>query len=223
MLKNHIATLGLVVATAFCVAQNASSSPEVGQSQMSANGSSTLKLEGIDIDFDAAGNWSAIYSTYTQPVEFPDRRGIKKAQIIAEEKGKAEIIRFLDQEVSSERLVEEVDKTVENAERNQGTGNDDKLTRTSQRQMVESVKEFTRSYASGNLRGVTVLETGYNEKAEEAWVKIGISQKTITIANGLRQNLNGGSAPTSPPAPRQGPSDVPVQPSESRGTRPLPQ
>jgi hypothetical protein len=221
--KILVSALSLVLTATLCTAQSTTPNLEVGQLQATSNGSSTLKLDGIDIDFDAAGNWSAIYSTYTHPVEFPDRRGIKKAQIIAEEKGKAQIIRFLNQEVSSERLVEEVDKTIENAERTQGTGKDDKSTRTSQRQMVESVKEFTRSYASGNLRGVTVLETGYNEKAEEAWVKIGISSKTIAIANSLGQSMNGGASSSSSPAPSQGPSNVPVQPSENRGPRPLPQ
>jgi hypothetical protein len=143
--KILVSALSLVLTATLCTAQSTTPNLEVGQLQATSNGSSTLKLDGIDIDFDAAGNWSAIYSTYTHPVEFPDRRGIKKAQIIAEEKGKAQIIRFLNQEVSSERLVEEVDKTIENAERTQGTGKDDKSTRTSQRQMVESVKELNHS------------------------------------------------------------------------------
>jgi hypothetical protein len=223
IVKNLITAMFLVLTATICLAQNTSPNPEVGQVQANANGTSTLKLDGIDIDFDASGNWSAIYSTYTQPVDFPDRRGIKKAQIIAEEKGKAQIIRFLNQEVSSDRLVEEVDKTVENAERTLGTGKDDKFTRTSQRQMVESVKEFTHSFGSGNLRGVTVLETGYNEKAEEVWVRIGISRKTIAIANSLGQGMNGGATSTGSPSQSQAPIGVPLQPSENRGPRAIPQ
>lgn len=217
-----LAALFSLTICSICIAQNSSPNPEIGQVQLNANGSTTLKLDGLDMDFDEAGNWSAIYSTYTQPVEFPDRQGIKKAQIIAEEKGKAQIISFLNQEISSERLVEEVDKTVQNAERNQGTGKDDKLTRTSQRQMVSSVKEFTRSFASGNLRGVTILGTGYDEKAEEVWVKVGLSRKTIGIANDLGQSLQNGPSSRSSSAQAPSPNNVPVQPSEDRGTRQIP-
>jgi hypothetical protein len=42
-----------------------------------------------------------------------------------------------------------------------------------------AVREFTRSHASGTLRGVTVLGTGYNEQAEEVWVKVGFSRATM--------------------------------------------
>ena len=155
-------------------------------------------------------------------MEFPDRQGIKKAQIIAEEKGKAQIIRFLNQEISSDSLVEEVNKTVQNAERTQGTGNDDKFTKTSQRQMVSSVKEFTRSFASGNLRGVTILGTGYDEKAEEVWVKVGLSRKTAAIANSVGQSMEKGTSSQSSGAQGQSQGSVPVQPSEDRGSRTIP-
>jgi hypothetical protein len=206
--------------------QSAQPNQEVGNVQENPNGSTTLKLDGLDIDFDAAGNWSAIYSTYTHPVDFTDRRGIKKAQLIAEEKGKAQIIRFLNQAVESDRLVEEVDKTVQNADRIQESGKDDKITRSTHRQMVESVKEFTHSHSSGNLVGVTILGEGYDEKAEEAWVKIGISRKTISVANSLGKSLSGGPAGDSAPAssaPKQGSGSTLVQPSEDRGTRTIPQ
>lgn len=204
-----------------CLAQNGSVAAGVGQIQVSSDGSSKLKLDGIDIEFDATGNWSAIYSTFTQPVEFPDREGIKKAQIVAEEKGKAEIIRFLNQEVQSERIVSEADSTIQNAERTQGTGKGDRLSRTTQRQIVSSLKQFTRSYASGNLRGVTILATGYNEKAEEAWVKIGLSRKTAAIANSLSHDMQQGSPADD--SQGRGTDSSTKQPSEDRGSRPLPQ
>lgn len=221
-MKNLAVVLGLAFFGSLAFAQSTQPKPELGQVQENPNGSTTLKLNGLDIDFDAAGNWSAIYSTYTHPVDFPDRRGIKKAQTIAEEKGKAQIIRFLNQAVESDRLVEEVDKTFQNAGRTQESGKNDKITRSTRRQMVESVNEFTHSHSSGNLVGVTILGEGYDEKAEEAWVKIGISRKTISIANSLRKTLAGDSAPASS-APRRASGGTLVQPSEDRGTRTIPQ
>src|SRR4051794_40024280 len=79
--------------------------PALCQAQQQVPETNVVRLDGLDIEFDKQGNWSKIYSTYTQPVDVPDRRGIKKAQVIAEEKGKAQIVRFLQQNVSSERLV----------------------------------------------------------------------------------------------------------------------
>jgi len=89
--KILIPAMCLVLTTTLCLAQNTSPNPEAGQLQVNPNGSSTLRLDGIDFDFDATGNWSAIYSTYTQPVDIPDRGGIKKAQIIARMKCPAQL------------------------------------------------------------------------------------------------------------------------------------
>lgn len=190
--------------------------------QVNSDGTSTLRLKGLDIEFDKQGAWTKIYSTYTQAVDFPDRRGIEKAQVIAEEKGKAQIIRFFNQQVESDRLVEEVDSAVQNASRTQSSDAKESLSRTTQRTMIESVKEFTHSYASGNLRGVTILETGYNEKAEEAWVKIGISRKTIAVSQEVQQSIKTGEGPSSKSGNTQS-QGVQTQPSEVRTGRELPQ
>jgi hypothetical protein len=197
-------------------------SENVGKVETNPDGSTVLKLDGIDIEFDQSGQWSKIYSTYTHPVEFPDRRGIKKAQVIAEEKGKAQLIRFLDQQVESQRIVEEVDSTVQQSKRTQGTGSNDEFTKTSQRTMVESVKEFTRSYAAGNLRGVTILETGYNEKAGEVWVKLGISRKTVAAAGAIKQSMTAPGGTSAAGKAKNDSQDVQKQPSEVRTGRDLP-
>jgi hypothetical protein len=107
------------------------------QMEETASGGTVAHLDGIDIEFDANGQWSKVYSTYVHPVEFPDRRGIKKAHIIAEEKGKAAIVRFLNQEVQSERLVEEVESTVANTKMTKGYK--DGTVKTAERKMVESL------------------------------------------------------------------------------------
>jgi hypothetical protein len=155
------------------------------------------------------------YSRYTQPVEFPDRRGIRAAQMIAEEKGKAQIIRFFGEEISSERLVEEVDASVQSASRIAGPNSKDDLSKTTQRTMKQSVREFTRSYAQGSLRGVTVIGSGYDTETEEAWVKVGFSRATMTIADAVHDSMKhvspGGSA-----LPKQSSEPVKRQPSEIR-------
>ncbi len=181
--------LTLAVTLGFLLSVSASAPAQ--QLEVAPSGVTVAHLDGIDIEFDANGQWTKIYSTYVHPVEFPDRRGIKKAQIIAEEKGKAQIVRFLDQKVESNRIVEEMESTVANTKSTKGTADKDGTVRTAERTMVESVKEFTRSYASGTLKGVTVIEVGYDEKKEEAWVKVGLSKAMMGIAKQLGDGLNG--------------------------------
>ena len=72
-------------------------------------------VDGVEIEWNPDGSVKRIYSRYSTPVEFPDRRGIAKAQIIAEEKAKAGIVRFMEQSVASTRVVTEVQSDLNKA------------------------------------------------------------------------------------------------------------
>ena len=65
-------------------------------------------IDGVQIEWRADGSVNRISSRYGTPVEFADRRGLTKMQVIAEEKAKGSIIRFLDQSVTSTRLLADV-------------------------------------------------------------------------------------------------------------------
>lgn len=146
-------------------------------------------VDGVEIEWAPDGTFNRIYSSFYQPVKFPDRSGIGKAQIIAEEKAKAAIVRFMSQNVSSSRLVEQVDTDSETATRTQDV-NGDAISKETKRKMVESLTEITNSYAAGKLRGVIILEKGYDDKREEAWVKVGISKKTMNASQGLSEAIS---------------------------------
>lgn len=164
-------------------------------------------VDGVEIEWGPTGEFNRIYSAFYQPVSIADRRGISKAQIIAEEKAKAAVIRFMDQNVSSRRVIEQVDTDMEKATRTQGKGTAENWTKENQRKMVETLTEVTTSYSSGHLRGVIVLEKGYDEARGEAWVKVGISKKTMGAAGALQ------SATQAPPA-----GDDPAHPVVSGST-----
>jgi hypothetical protein len=151
-------------------------------------------IDGVEIEWGADGSFNRIYSLFNQPVQFPDRQGITKAQIIAEEKAKAAIIRFIDQQVATARVVTQVDNDIQQATRTQGTGKKEDITKTNQRTMVENLSEITTSAAAGKLRGVIILERGYNQKEELAWVKVGVSKKTIATSGALKDALSGESS-----------------------------
>jgi hypothetical protein len=144
-------------------------------------------VDGIEIEWNADGSVKRISSKYSTPVEFGDRRGIAKAQIIAEEKAKAAIVRFRNQTSSSARIIGEVDNDLQKATQERETGKKPNVKKLDERTMIEALTEVTTSFASGPLEGVIVLEKGYSDKTDEAWVVVGISDKTIKAARGVKE------------------------------------
>jgi hypothetical protein len=163
-------------------------------------------IDGVEIEWGPDGSFNRIYSRYSQPVAIPDRQGISKAQIIAEEKAKAAIIRFMNQEVASARVVAEIQNDMNQTISTKDADKASAITKTSQRQMIENLTEVTSSAAAGKLRGVIVLERGYDEKEEVAWVKVGISQKTMHASQSLQDALRGKSNPSAGPSSQGGPA-----------------
>jgi len=185
-----------------------------------------LPLQGIEIESDASGEWERIFATGIQPVEFPDRRGINTAQKIAEQRAKAEIVKFFDQQMSAETIVNEMESTTQVSTRQQGTAGDS-FDKESQRALATSLSEVLRSYSSSNLRGVMVLESGYDETSEEAWVKVGISKASIAMAGDAKAFVAGSRVDSAGTAQSQGSHNdqykaVVAQPSEVRNGRELP-
>jgi len=192
--------------------------------QVSEGAVTTLRLDGIEIDFDAAGEWVAMHSTSTQPVNFPDQRGIRDAYTIAEERGKAAIIRYFEESVTTGRLLQEISRESQNARRVQGSQGDS-VTRDSERNMVTSISEFTRSFSSGTLRGVTVLERGYDSELEEVWVTVGFSRLTSRVAAHIQHDAANPQTPSVRQAPSSNPPGASAgipRPQSSSASRGLP-
>jgi len=180
-----------------------------------------LPLQGIQIESDTAGEWERIYATGIQPVEFPDRRGISTAQKIAEQRAKAEIVKFFDQQMSAETIVSEMESSSQISTRQQGSAGDG-FGKDSQRALATSLSEVLRSYSSSNLRGVMVLETGYDEASEEAWVKVGISRTSIAMAGDAKAFVAGSKGSSGTGKKDEQGSEPVSQPSEVRKGKELP-
>jgi hypothetical protein len=172
-------------------------------------------VDGVEIEWNSDGSVKRISSRFSTPVEFGDRRGIAKAQIIAEEKAKAAIVRFVDQSVASTRVVGEVQSDLNKARQARESGKSPNITKVDDRTLMESLTEVTTSFAAGQLKGVIVLEKGYSDKTEEAWVVVGISDKTLKAARGVKQM---GAEPQAP-AGGSSTDGLGRQPSEVRRTR----
>lgn len=152
-------------------------------------------VDGLEMEWNADGSMKRVSSTWRHPVIIADRPGITKAQIIAEEKAKAAIVRYMYQITTSDRKVAEI--TEDLAATSAKTGSGEVLMSTeATRKMSESLKETTRSFAAGRLRGIIVLEKGFDPKTGEVWVTVGMSEKSMTAAAGLADSINAASGDT---------------------------
>jgi hypothetical protein len=146
-------------------------------------------INGVEIEWDQAGNFKRIYSQRCNPVRIPDREGINKASDIAEEFAKAAIVRFIEQNSFGSNLVSQISSDSEKAVRSQSIGSDVVNSETS-RQMSETLTKIVGSDFRGRLAGVVLLESGHNPKKQEVCVRVGISLITLGAANALSGAIN---------------------------------
>ncbi|WP_430913445.1 hypothetical protein [Methylobacterium sp. sgz302541] len=167
---------------------------------------------GVKLEFNPDGSVRRIYSMYRHPVTFADQRGVHTATIIAEEKAKGEIIRFLKQEVASGRAVTEFENTVSKSTQEKA-GEGRSVSTVDQRTIGQSLTELSSSMSTGTLSGVVVLESGYDEKQQMAWVVVGLSEKSMTAARATRDMLTKTQRPTdveAGPGPTASPTQAPA-------------
>lgn len=120
-------------------------------------------IDGIEIEWDTDGKVKRIYSTAYQPVEFTDGRGLSKGYSIAGLKARGAIISFLSETVSSRKTFTEIQTELNKASQSRGTAGDS-LAKTDERTLSDSLQETITSYSEGRLKGVIVLERGFDEK-----------------------------------------------------------
>jgi len=140
---------------------------------------------GVEVRLNDLGQLLSIKSTFDHPVEFPDRRGIRKAYIIAEEKAKANIARFMEQTSSSTRIVHELD-ALSGQSTSSTTDGDRSWTKTNSRAVSESLTEITTSQAQATLNGVRIIDRSYHsEEGGYVVVVVGINAKSQSAAGAL--------------------------------------
>jgi hypothetical protein len=178
-----------------------------------------LPLQGLRVELNAAGdNWERIYATGRESVEFPDRRGILTAQKKAELRAQAAIVRWLNQDLTAEQVLEDIEAENQVAT-SQATSTGGAISKETTRVIASSLSERIRSMSGSKLRGVSVLEAGYDDKLDEAWVKVGISRKTMAIASEVSGDMNRGQSPHASGSSAAG---VKTQSTEIRRAPPLP-
>ncbi len=161
---------------------------------------------GIELRFDKSGNLLSLKSTVYHPTMFADRRGVNKAFIIAEEKAKANIARFMNEVSSSTRIVNEVDEGLSQSTSSRGQPGESWSTQST-RNVVESLKEISTSSATALLRGVRVIEKTHNPKSDEVIVTVGINGESIAGATQLGRGMANPSGDANAPIGSKSSSD----------------
>ncbi len=147
---------------------------------------------GVELRFDGTGQLLSLKSTFRHPVAFPDRQGINKAYIIAEEKAKANIARYMNQVVTSSRITTEIDEGLSKSSRSRNSAGET-WSKDNTRNVTESLKEITTSQSVAVLRGIRILERTYDEKSEEVKVVVGINRESQAGAGQLGKGLSDNS------------------------------
>lgn len=170
--------------------------------EMNPDGTTTYEsgIDGPKIEYDKDGSFLRMTDKYTQPVNFPDRRGIHTAYVIAEEKAKGAIVRFISEQVATGRVITETENDLSKTSSSTGSEGQ-KLNDTAQRTIIQNLTELTQSAAAGTLSGVVVVDQGYDEKAAEVWIVVGISKKSRAAAGSLKALTTSDVPPTATAAP----------------------
>ena len=134
-------------------------------------------LGGISVD----GQKQQVIAVYHQSVKFPDRSGVRKAVIIAEERAKGEMVRFFSQNQNTMRTIEETDAESEEATRLVDE-NGSVMNRSITRAQSAVLTQVDSSIASGDLSGILKIEESYDEDAEEVCVAMGFSARSNAMA-----------------------------------------
>jgi hypothetical protein len=142
------------------------------------------EILGVEVKLDNQGNMLSAVSSYSQVVDIPDRRGLNKAYLIAEEKAKAQLIRFINQDITTTRAIEQIEKSIENASRN-SSSKEENWNKLNSREIKEIVTEISTSTARGVLKGLKVISKSYDEKKEEVTVVVGVNQKNLASAKAI--------------------------------------
>lgn len=135
--------------------------------------------DGVVVSWGADGAVQGVTSRATVAVSSGDAAAVSNALVIAEERAKAAIVRFMQESVSSERVISQVTSDLHALD---GTGID-------RRALVTTFREVTRSFASGQLSGVVLLERDFDAIQKLAWVVVGIDARSLGASKALRQMM----------------------------------
>jgi len=171
-------------------ADSASKSP---QSPASSQAIVYDDTTGTTIEFNADGSdWLRIRAIGEANCVICDRQDIQAATRKATLMAKAEITKFLKEKISTSETLDSMTKTM--TEHNGQT-------QTVSRKSVEALATTIHNSADAILKGILTLEQQSNPAEKMIRVTVGVSRKSMGVADSLQRNFNTDTA--SPSSPTQ--------------------
>lgn len=138
-------------------------------------------MTGVDIGIvwnESRTNWVQLFSTAYGTFDFNDRDDINAAKFEAKLMAKAELVKFMTEEINT---VEGMSKVTTKRKNLSATADGTEVQVNN-----ESIKKVTNnivSNSSGLIKGILTLCEHVDKDNKEVQVIVGVSEKTINIAN----------------------------------------
>lgn len=137
---------------------------------------------GVELRYDKNGEVKSIIATGEADLLIGDSKDVRQATQKATLRAKANIAKFLNEEIKSKETLDEITDTALSTDaatlETQGT-----------RDIMEKMTESLHNEANTILRGVVVLKTDSNPKEKYVTVTVGVKQDTINAAAKLNMQM----------------------------------
>jgi hypothetical protein len=146
-------------------------------------------ITGVSYDVDENGNFERLRSTGEADLKIGDRRDITTAKQKATLRAKANIAKFLNERLTSEEVMSNIEKTISTHDGSSSTVN---------RETIENYMERIQVNADAILKGVIVVKEDINVPEKYVQIEVGYSQKTQQIADSITDNLSKNTSNSNP-------------------------
>lgn len=166
-------------------AQNIEIAPTAILSQSEVSQKAEDSVSGVVYETDAEGQFVRLRATGEAELEFGDAKDIRKATQMATMRAKANIAKFFSERVTSEEVMESLEKSKTK------TNGEDK---TAIRDTVEKYAETIKVNAEYLMKGIIVTKTDINKESKVVSVEVGLSPRTLSVADEVNKKMNSDNA-----------------------------
>lgn len=137
-------------------------------------------VTGVSYEVDENGGFARIRSVGEAELVFGDRKDIRLATQKAQLRAKANIAKFLNERITTDEVIDEIEKTVTSNTNGNLTAN---------RETISNHMEKIQNNAEAYLKGVIATKVDINKDEKYVQVEMGISKKTMMAADTINKGL----------------------------------
>ena len=145
---------------------------------------------GVEIIFTENGSdWVKMQAMGEADLNIGDKTDIRQASQKAILRAKAELSKFMSEKITSEETSEEITKLCQTA-----TSDGQNVSKDNTRKIVDTTIEKIINQSDAILKGVLPLETEVDSQGKYVRVTIGVSRKSMAMANSLGKAMRSDSS-----------------------------